>query len=111
MTQTHITTDEDVGRKIWPVPRQISYVFNSSSCPNGVIDHTPCLQNDFAGPQWNESPSCFINHYADNKELVHDVLGMIQKGTNTNVEEEKVPDQQREEPLLYADGRVRRRST
>ena len=26
------------------------------------------------------------------QELVHDVLGMIQKGTNMNVEEEKVPE-------------------
>jgi hypothetical protein len=74
--------DADVRKKIWPVPREISEVFNSSSCPNAVnVNYTPCLQNDFAGVQWDPStPACFINHYADRKEAVHEVLEMMVHG-------------------------------
>lgn len=69
--------DADVGELVWPVPRQLS-VRNISSCPEAIHFHTPCLQNDRAKwGEWDSSPSCFINHYADRKEAVHDVLQMM----------------------------------
>lgn len=66
-------SDPSVREVVWPVPRQKSKEFNSESCPNAVDeDHIPCLQNDWSSTvKWKPSgPSCFISHYADNKELV-----------------------------------------
>jgi len=62
-------TDPRVREAIWSVPRQKSST-NSTSCPSAVEGHIPCLQNDFSrGIKWNPSkPSCFISHYADDKE-------------------------------------------
>lgn len=68
-------TDEEVRAAVWPVPRQKSEEFDSESCPNKVdADHMPCLQTEFIhGAKWDSAePSCFIHHYADDKEDVKD---------------------------------------
>lgn len=72
--------DSDVRATVWPVPQQKSDEFNSESCPNTVAEtHTPCLQNDFASHvNWNPStPSCFVNHYADDKNKIVDYAKAI----------------------------------
>ncbi|KAL3920645.1 MAG: hypothetical protein SGILL_003155 [Bacillariaceae sp.] len=67
---------------IWPVPRQISDEFKSASCPNSDDkEHTPCLQKDFvADAEWNDTskPTCFVNHYADEKSKAVEVMQMIE---------------------------------
>ena len=72
-------TNPDVQKVMWPVPRQISRD-KSSSCPKADgEEHTPCLQKDFKPHvTWNSSgPSCFIDHHADRKHLVHNVSEII----------------------------------
>eukprot|EP00985_Skeletonema_marinoi_P008276 scaffold3705_cov159-Skeletonema_marinoi.AAC.2 len=76
-----------VRSRILSVPRQHSVEFNSSSCPNAVdTAHTPCLQNDFSRHvKWDSpDPSCFIDHYCDNKEALHGVLDLI-VATNVSI--------------------------
>lgn len=69
-------TDPDVNKEVWPVPRAASRFTNTTSCPEDTLHHLPCLQNDrikFA--EWElETPSCYINHYADIKPQVIEVL-------------------------------------
>ena len=73
--------DPEFNKQVWPVPRAPSFITNTSSCPEDVRFHFPCLQNDRSGSRegvWNEDePSCFINHYADKKHKVHDVLAKL----------------------------------
>lgn len=63
-------TNPTVRENVWPVPRQKQEGSGSESCPNKLKGHTPCLQNDFeSNVKWNPTePSCFLGHYADNKE-------------------------------------------
>ncbi|CAB9513083.1 expressed unknown protein [Seminavis robusta] len=75
-------TNPEVHNAVWPVPRQISRPpENSTSCPSDIHGHTPCLQNDFAhAVEWNvpvDQPSCFINHYADEKPRVKNVTALM----------------------------------
>ena len=73
--------DPDLKKQVWPVPRAPSHKTKTSSCPEDVRFHSPCLQNDRSGSraaEWNEDePSCFINHYADKKYKMHDVLDKL----------------------------------
>jgi galactosyl transferase GMA12/MNN10 family len=75
------STNHAVRDVIWPVPRQVSEDLQSPSCPNAMDErHTPCLQNDYLREaKWNSTmqPSCFINHYADNKADLLDVLELV----------------------------------
>ncbi|KAL9187643.1 hypothetical protein ACHAXT_006021 [Thalassiosira profunda] len=94
-------TDPDVQQHVWPVPRQVVEGVNTESCPN-YVGHVPCLQNDFAGKakwrdaaaHWNpkemsenrtrksggDDPFCFVQHHADKKEEVSNVLQQIWDG-------------------------------
>ena len=73
--------DPEFNKQVWPVPRAPSFKTNTSSCPEDVRFHFPCLQNDRSGSGegvWDEDePSCFISHYADKKHKVHDVLAKL----------------------------------
>ena len=71
-------TNRTVHDAVWPVPRQISFT-NSSSCPNAVEGHVPCLQTDaIRYTEWNVSKaSCFINHYTDSKETIKEHAALM----------------------------------
>ena len=75
-------TDPAMQQAIWPVPRQLSYASNSSSCPDGLDEgHTPCLQTDRAlRAVWNETKkaTCFVNHFADKKGLPVEVMKLVE---------------------------------
>lgn len=58
-------TDYEAKKAMWPVPWQRSKLTNTSSCPEAVKGHAPCLQNDrhSTGSEWEEEwPMCFLNH-------------------------------------------------
>jgi galactosyl transferase GMA12/MNN10 family len=81
-------TNQAVRDAVWPVPRQVSdsnstKYTNSTSCPNAVEGHVPCLQFDFPRePIWNASnASCFNIHYTWGKEkLINQTAMMLQSG-------------------------------
>ena len=77
-------TDPDVRSAVWPVPRKRSAEFNSESCPSGMEGYTPCLQSDFISQaKWDTTdPSCYVNHYADEKEQVLQHAKMMMKYGN-----------------------------
>jgi hypothetical protein len=73
------STNKDARDNIWSVPRQRSWRYGAS-CPGGVREYlTPCLQNDFQKEaQWNAiGASCFINHFAGPKDMMHKTLQLI----------------------------------
>ena len=76
---------------------------NTESCPN-YVGHVPCLQYDFAregkwrnaSAHWNQKavsknsrdddPFCFVQHHADDKEQVHNVLRLMVGSERRRVE-------------------------
>ncbi|MGK3738333.1 MAG: hypothetical protein ACI90V_005180 [Bacillariaceae sp.] len=77
-------TDPDVRSAVWPVPRKRSVEFNSESCPSDLKGYTPCLQSDFIyKAKWDTTdPSCYVNHYADEKIQVLEHAKMMMKYGN-----------------------------
>jgi hypothetical protein len=62
-------TDMEVQQNVWPVPRKASRKTNTTSCPEDVPYHNPCLQNDRGKfGEWDVTPACFINPSSKSKK-------------------------------------------
>jgi hypothetical protein len=76
-------TELEIQQTVWPVPRKPSRFTNTTSCPEDVPYHNPCLQNDRGKfGEWDAMPACFINHYADRKMGVFQVLDLMMNGVS-----------------------------